>query len=349
MFEDRTDVNIRNEMLELVSDAIDKRQGSIIFDSISPVSVSLAQFYFDLTHVSDLGFIDTSVGEFLDRKGVEFAITRRAAVKSERAATFVGATPTVGAEFFGLNTFWVYLENGNVEAVTSGIIGNTAPVGTNLIPSVSIPGLTSATLGAVVVPGSDIETDVSYRARIVEKINEPQINSNRAQIRAWSEGVDGIGRAKVFPLEFGPNTVESVLVNSQGEVPSQTLVDAVQNLIDPPDAQSRKGLGEGLAAIGLIFTATAATALPINVDVDVTSLASGFTLQDAEDQITAAVTMHLQEIAFVEDVIRIAEISSIIFNLPAILDFQNLQLNAQTGNIQVPEKSIGTIGTVTVT
>ena len=67
MFEAMTYENILASMLSKVSSDIDKREGSIIYDALAPCAFQLAQTYFSLSNYIDLFFVDTAVGEYLDR------------------------------------------------------------------------------------------------------------------------------------------------------------------------------------------------------------------------------------------------------------------------------------------
>ena len=67
MYEDMTYENILQGMLNRVPDDIDKREGSVIYDALAPAAYFLADQYFQLSNFVDLVFLDTAVGEYLDR------------------------------------------------------------------------------------------------------------------------------------------------------------------------------------------------------------------------------------------------------------------------------------------
>lgn len=48
MFENKDFDSIMEEMLASVSDKLDKREGSIIYDAIAPIAMELAQTYIDM-------------------------------------------------------------------------------------------------------------------------------------------------------------------------------------------------------------------------------------------------------------------------------------------------------------
>ena len=90
MFEDRTFENILNEMLAMVPNDVDKREGSIIYDALAPCAYHLAQTYFQLSNYVDLFFAGTAVGEFLDRKAADYGLERKPATKAVRKIETTG-------------------------------------------------------------------------------------------------------------------------------------------------------------------------------------------------------------------------------------------------------------------
>lgn len=352
MFDDKTQEKVLEELLSSVVANVDKRQGSIIYDSLTPKSFIIAKFYQDLSWMIDnILFVDTATGEYLDKKGYEFGVTRRKAISTTRNATFVGTIIPDKTRFFtedGL--YWTYdLANNNVICETFGIIGNSTITGSNLIPAIDIQGLTSAIIKDVVIPGADIETDEDYRAKIITKLQNPELNSNKAQIKKWCNDITGVGDARIFSLWNGANTVKGVLIDTEKQPASTTLIKQVQDYIDP-DAQ---GLGEGKADIGVIFTAQGATSTAIDISFRITQLASGSTLDNAKVEVTEGIKTYLKGVAFkqekTKDVVRYQEISALILNTVSIIDFENLTINTGTGNIEVELDHVAILGTLTVT
>ena len=86
--EQNTFDDILNRSLQRVRNDIDKREGSIIYDATSPMAAELAQAYIDIDTLIDLVFIDTSVGEYLDKLTEQMGIKRNVATKAIRKGTF---------------------------------------------------------------------------------------------------------------------------------------------------------------------------------------------------------------------------------------------------------------------
>lgn len=76
MYEDKTYEAILDSALGRVTNDMDKREGSIIYDAIAPSSYQLSKVYFDLDNYADLIHVDTAVDEFLDKCASDLGITR---------------------------------------------------------------------------------------------------------------------------------------------------------------------------------------------------------------------------------------------------------------------------------
>ena len=72
--------------LSLVSDELDKRQGSIIFDTLGPSSANLASMYVNLQLYYQNTHLASAVGDALDARCADFGITREVATYSQRIA-----------------------------------------------------------------------------------------------------------------------------------------------------------------------------------------------------------------------------------------------------------------------
>lgn len=352
MFEDRTYENILAEMLTMAPAGIDTRQGSIFYDAVAPQAFKLSKFYQDLNMVFELIFIDSATNEYLDKKASEHGVTRLAAKACKRQFSYVGTTPSSGERFFVGGIYFVLKldENGElfVEAEEPGENANNIPSGERLVPLNNILGLDEATLGDIIEPGTEKESDEDLRRRIREKIAGPAENGNKQHYKTWCEEVAGVGRARIFPLWNGPNTVKGVLIDTEGQPASGAVVANVQEYIDPGGL----GLGEGVANLGAKFTAAAAN--PIVIDISYTAvLKAGSTAQMAQEQTQTALTDYLKDIALNTPegeniVIRLTSIGAIINGLDAILDYSNLTLNGGTTNIPIDIESVAVLGVVTV-
>lgn len=351
-FEDRTFDNILAEMLAMAPDGVDTRQGSIYYDAIAACALKLANFYVDASCILDLVFVWSATGEYLDRRGAECGLERNAATSARYFYVYEGTRPSAGTRFFTDGLFFTLEEarDGTLYLIAEspGESSNIVLARTPATPINAILGLTTSEFGRLDEPGADKESDESYRTRIQEKIAGPAQNGNKQHYKTWCEEVDGVGRARIWPLWAGENTVKAILLDTDGLPAADTIVDRVQEYIDPGGT----GTGEGIANIGAHFTAEAAEAVSITISCSV-NLATGFTLDDARAQAAAAFKDYMKGLALdtpenVPVVVRISSVGAILYGLEAVIDYANLALNGKTSNIEISKTSVAVLKEVIV-
>lgn len=367
MFEEYTYEKLLADALDAAPDGIDTRQGSIFYDAISGILNDIAKLYTDLDLVFELVFIDTTSGEYLDLKASEYGITRLAATKSKYVINYTGTAPSVGTRFFSDGIYFVTKKDDDgtlyLEAEQAGTDSNYITSGTTAVPVNTVQGMTSAQFGSVIDSGTDTEDDDSLRVRVKEKIAGPAENGNKQHYKTWCESIDGVGRARIFPLWNGPNTVKGVLINANGTPCGPTVVSEVQDYIDP-DALGQTvtidgktynvgdGLGEGVANLGAHFTAVAADGLP--VDLDFTAVISNtYTPETAKTAVETAIDNYFKTLVLdtAEDdtiVIRITAVGAILSGLDCIVDYSDLTLNGTQANITPTDDEVPIRGEVTI-
>lgn len=365
--------NLRQEMLDRVPDTYDKRDTAPIPTAISPAAYALAGFYLSLDQVQRAAFIQTAVGESLDLLAVIGGLTRYPASAAVRLGIFNTAVP-IGARFSTINgtnsiNFAVTAaatvsepEEGftyyQLTAETAGTIGNeyTGPI----LPITTIPGLTSAQITDILVPGDDTETDDAFRERLIEALNNRPFGGNIADYRQNVLAIDGVGGVQVYPTWNGGGTVKLSVLGADFLPASPTLVENVQNAIDPPPNQ---GLGLGLAPIGAKVTVAAPTELTVNVSATL-MLAAGYAIGQVQEPVEQAIEAYLlsvrQEwdtntsstaVSYAADV-YVARITAAIVGVTGVVNATNVQLNGGTADLILTEtgetQQVPVLGTVTL-
>lgn len=365
--------NLRQEMLDRVPDTYDKRDTAPIPTAISPAAYALAGFYLSLDQVQRAAFVQTAVGDGLDMLAVIGGLTRYPASAAVRLGIFNTAVP-IGARFSTINgtnsiNFAVTAaatvsepEEGftyyQLTAETPGTIGNeyTGPI----LPITTIPGLTSAQITDILVPGDDTETDDAFRERLIEALNNRPFGGNIADYRQNVLAIDGVGGVQVYPTWNGGGTVKLSVLGADFLPASPTLVENVQNAIDPPPNQ---GLGLGLAPIGAKVTVAAPTELTVNVSATL-MLAAGYAIGQVQEPVEQAIEAYLlsvrQEwdtntsstaVSYAADV-YVARITAAIVGVTGVVNATNVQLNGGTADLILTEtgetQQAPVIGTVTL-
>ena len=363
--------NILTQMLDQVPATFDKRDTSPIPTALGPAAYALEGFYISLNQVQLAAYIQTATGQALDYLAVIAGLTRYPASAAVRLGIFDMAVP-IGSRYStingadSINFQATAATTGKTEgdyyfqltAETPGSIGNeyTGPI----LPITAIPGLNSAQITDILVPGDDEESDEDFRARIIEALNDRPFGGNIASYRTYIMDIDGVGAVQVYPTWNGGGTVKCSVLGADFLPASPTLVENVQNAVDPPPNQ---GLGLGTAPIGAQVTVVAPEELTVNVSATL-QLASGYAIGQVQTPIQQAIENYMlsvrQEWATPVNTtsveyqanVYVARIVAAIVSVPGVVNATNVQLNGGTADLILTEtgatQQVPITGTVTL-
>lgn len=137
-------------------------------------------------------------------------------------------------------TEYVTTESGTTDASGNATVSASAVVvgaagtredGDVLMLTVPPPNINAAATVVSLTGGTDVETYPSLLARLLAKIRRPAAGGNKYDYWQWAMDVAGVTAAYVYPLRRGLGTVD-VVIASNGGLPSDEVVMAVQNHID---------------------------------------------------------------------------------------------------------------------
>lgn len=336
---------------------IDTRQGSLYMDAATGHCIRAAKFMADLSQAFDMLAVDTCGGSILTEKAAQDNVIRQPATPSYWHINMDGTIPDTGTRMFVDSYYFELIYDNEQYLLKSEELGtktNNLQEGSNVMPVYNVDGLKSCTLGSLYMPGTAAESDKSLRERWQLKKSGPSQNGNKNQYQTWCESITGVGRAHIIPLYGGENTVAAVIYSTTGEIPSKTILEAVQEYIDPIvrgygvniDGKSYifgDGLGDGVGNLGAHFLAMQ----PIEVDINVTfegDLKSGYNKTQAQNLIIIAIKEYLKKLVLEGEesvVIKVSAIGSIISSCEAINDYApaSLKLNGGTANITIGNMS----------
>jgi uncharacterized phage protein gp47/JayE len=348
-YADQTKDTILQRMLATIASDIDKRQGSISYDMLSPAAIEMALAYISLDNVLNFGFADTTYGEYLDRRASELGLTRKPAVISTGTVTFSGTNGTVvptGTEVYTADeVYFVTTASGTIasgtttvaaEAKVGGANGNVA-IGSIKFITGNLTGVTTVTNNVAFDGGADIESDASLLSRYKDRVSKPATSGNKYHYIEWAKSVAGIGDAKCFPIWNGNGTVKVTLLDEDKTAPPSNIVTDVATYI------------ESVRPIGATVTVVAATEVPINITATLT-LASGKTVSDVSATIQSGVVDYLKSIAYgVDTTVRYSRIANVILDTDGVVDYSGLTINGGSSNITIADGSVAVIGSVTLT
>lgn len=352
MYEEKTTKRIHDEMLGDVSDKYDKSVGSFIYDATKPPAIQLKKAYEAMGGVIDKFDVENLFDDELER-----FINQRTGIE-RRQATYAYGELLVegngviregdlfetesGVQFEATETVTI-TGSGTVpiRSLLPGDIGNVPANQINHMP-VTIGGINAIINPEPTTEGYEQETDEELRTRYYTHIRTPATSGNKYHYLSWALEVPGVGKARVFPLWQGDNTVKVVIIDSNMQPASDALVEEVQEHIDP----GITGLGDGEAPIGAFATVVSATRLPIELSLSIVKEDS-YSEETVISSISSSVEEYLQEIAFEQDYVSYAHIGRLILESDGVVDYENLTVNGTTDNIDIGEEEIAVLGGVT--
>lgn len=349
MYENQTFGAILTRMLDRVPSDVDKREGSIIYDALSPAAFELAQMYVELDANLNLFFADTSSGDYLDKRGLDYGLIREPATKAQRKGLFYDAGSALcdvplATRYFISDINYVVVKRISLgtfilECERFGVVGNQY-FGT-ILPVDFIEGLANAQMSDVIIPGEEIENDQAFRQRLLLHARFPSASGNKSDYINWSLEVPGVGGAQVVPLAYGPGTVGITIIDSNAQPASSLLVADVQKYICPATGDGKAPILSGVAVVSAIAVTVGVTATIV--------LVAGYTLPQVKASFEAALIAYLRSIAFaVDPSVKHTRIGSLLSATLGVQDYSSLLVNGGTANIAVSAGRVAIKGTVTL-
>lgn len=370
---------ILTEALSKVPDNVDKREGSIIRDALSPCCYEAAKHILYLADIIEQTYIETANGLWLDGRVIEGGITRDPATYAKKLGVFktqldepcqisIGQSfSTVGDTILNYTAVQVYAnENGDVvpgsyvmQCNTVGSVGNSY-IG-RIVPNDYIEKLASAEITTLLYPGEEEESDDSLRERFLANLMKTAFGGNIAQYRQWAKEIPGIGGVQVYPVWAGGGTVKLSIIDTDYNSCSSEFCQTILEKFDPENSDGETGLGLGIAPIG--HKVTVSTPLPrtINVSGKITLL-PGYKLETLMPDIKASLENYLLSLREAWEnsgdennysvTVYLGRINFAILNVKGVSSAYELKLNETDTDIKLTETSslqeIPVLGTVSL-
>ena len=201
MYQHITHEKILEQMMSRVSEKLDKREGSVIWDAHSPAALEITALYIELERVLNEGFGDTASREFLIRRCAERGITPYPATKAVCKGLFTPKNIDVLGKRFNIGEInFVVTEKiadgeYKVECEQVGSIGNRY-LG-QLIPIDYVSGLETAVLSELLIPGEDEEDTEELRQRYFDSFDVEAFGGNVKDYTIKTNALPGVGQTKV--------------------------------------------------------------------------------------------------------------------------------------------------------
>lgn len=349
--EDKNELEIAAELLSNVPDTYQKNVGYFIWDLMRAIGKVFAKLWQKLQYLC--AFFDIENLEYDDL--VKFVFQRKGIIaKTESYAsgllkvTSGSGTITAGdifqtsggLEFKSKET--IAVDEGDtfeVECLTAGTVGNV-PVDSITVIPVTIQGIVSVTNENAFTGGYEKESKESIISRYYQALQEPITSNNIYHYKKWALEVTGVGDAIIKPLWNGDNTVKVIIANGNKQCADSTLVQAVQNYIDPYELVNGVkvgwGCGNGQANIGCYCTVESGTKLNIDVEFDA-EFKTGVTVAEGTASIRNSIENYLKTTVFKKDItyVSYALLLGAIVNAEGVKDISNLLINNDVNNIPI--------------
>lgn len=352
MYENVTFESIMEDMLSRVPSTMDKREGSVIWDAIAPVAVEFQNLYIAMDTVLNETFADTASLYYLVKRAAERGIMQKLATNAVLQGEFTPADLelSIGSRFSCEELNYVITEKISAGVYklmceTAGTEGNSH-FGT-LIPIDYIAGLETAELTDLLIPAEDDEDVESLRERYFNSMTSQAFGGNVADYKEKTIALDGVGGVKVVPVWNGGGTVKLTIIDSAFGVPTDELIESVQNAIDPV---GHGGEGVGLAPIGHVVTVFGVSGKTIDIATNIT-YQSDWTWDSAKSYILNAIDLYFKELGQAWDeneslVVRISQLESRILSCEGVLDVSGTTLNGSTSNVSLDVNEIPIRGAI---
>lgn len=244
--------DIRSRILARIPDTWRKEPGDFVYDTVAAVPLEIKQGQINKDTILKNGFAQYAEGDYLDKKLDEVGLSRAQATKAQRTlqvtadagviipAGYVASTVVLDSGGNPLE-FTVDMEATFTEAGTLDIVLTASEAGSNYnVPNGSefillppIPGIRTIVDAGTLVPGADKESDVSAWQRYDFKVKNPDTGGNKNDYVRWAQEVTGVGKARCIQRWNGNGTVKVLLVGTDNRPAAASIVDDVQEYIDP--------------------------------------------------------------------------------------------------------------------
>lgn len=365
--ENLTVEEIKTDIIERCSPAVDTREGSFFNDMISGVAYKFWEAFQRLDALLPIAFPDENSGEFLDMRAAEFGIIRKAGTKAQVVMHFTGTDGTVipkGKVFLTAGNLQfetdedVTITDGTAEVKATAVeTGSAYNVGAGEIVSqfTSLAGLTSFTNDAAgegdgLQIGTDAETDAALFARLQDRRQNRATSGNAAHYKQWAKEIAGVGDAKVFPIWDGPGTVKVLLVGPDMRPVDSAVVEACAAHI------------ENERPVGPSVTVMSAVGVDIDVSVDAT-IDGSVSLENVKAAFAEALSAYLTNLIKENYKLTVPappdpppaitvvynRIAFLLLDIPGVIDYTSLTVGGGTVNITLDAEEVPVPGTVVIT
>lgn len=360
---------IHEKMLSNLPEDIDKSEGGFPWDFTRPTAIEIAELkeYVLVEVLKSLSPVTCEESYLLDYHADGRGLVRRESVNATGYVTVTAKAGLVIPLGYGFSTEaddegntidFVTTEEVTVDSLGNAKIpieaaegGSASNVGVNTIvlhagdeTGELLDEIISVTNEEAVTGGLDEEDDDTLRERIVEYDRSHDISyvGNVADYKRWALSVPGVSAVTVIPAKDDSGTIKIILMDQNGVPASKQIQDAVYDYIMRPDSESDR-----LAPPNAVLEITAPETVVVNISAVVYLREAE--IGDVQNDLKAALQSYLLNVSSNDSAVRISAINSIIGSVSGIYDYDSVQINGVSKNVDLESGQMPVLGTVTIT
>lgn len=360
---------IHEKMLSNLPEDIDKSEGGFPWDFTRPTAIEIAELkeYVLVEVLKSLSPVTCEESYLLDYHADGRGLVRRESVNSTGYVTVTAKAGLVIPLGYGFSTEaddegntidFVTTEEVTVDSLGNAKIpieaaegGSASNVGVNAIvlhtgdeTGELLDEIISVTNEEAVTGGLDEEDDDTLRERIVEYDRSHDISyvGNVADYKRWALSVPGVGAVTVIPAKDDSGIIKIILMDQNGVPASKQIQDAVYDYIMRPDSESDR-----LAPPNAVLEITAPETVVVNISAVVYLREAE--IGDVQNDLKAALQSYLLNVSSNDSAVRISAINSILGAVSGIYDYDSVQINGVSKNVDLESGQMPVLGTVTIT
>lgn len=349
VYEDKDYESIKEAWKERIN-GVAKNEGSLVDFAIMPAALAVEEIYNDL-EVADLN----STPLTCDREHlILFGKEDNCEIKTATQAVWLAKINTeveIGERFeCGDMTYSV------IKKITDGMYylqceeygtqGNIKQED-ELLPIEYIEGYEEGQLQELISEATEDEDTEVFRTRyLAAKANSSDMTGSRTYYREKINAITGVGGVKTKRVTQEKKRIDCYVISATWQAPSIDLVAAIQEQVDPLDAQ---GEGEGIALLCHIVDVHPVNELEVRVSCKVEL--EGKTLNAVKDNMNSAVKDYLlslnKEWESTERqgiIVRTLKVAEAIVSVPGVKDVTDVTLNGVEDNLELPWNAVTKMG-----
>lgn len=354
LFDNQTPEGIRARILERMETQLQTREGSFLYDVVSPAAFELWRNLMAMNELIAAFYVTQDSGEYLDKHADLLGLSRREGVKARAVLNFTGTDGTIipaetafyttsGLKFF-LSSDVVISEGTAAGEVIGEQVGDLYNVGAGEITQIAknISGLSFVSEPAQ--GGVDEESDQSLYDRIDFRRKNPSTSGNASHYLQWARSRSNVGAAKVIPVWNGPGTVKVILTDYDFLPAKDDVVADCAAYIE-----SQRPIGAQVTVVSaaqVYITVSAAMVLDgvTTVDQVIAEFRSGI-----QTYISKIVASYFSSLEAVDYYVYYSKIAAILAGIQGVVDYNGLTINGAAANVMIDSSSVPVLKEVTLT